>query len=122
MLTMGELRAHVLTASRAWLTAIAPLLQATGIHLVGVFSRLLPLLLGWVRSSDDALQAAALHALLGVTGATWPRIPAHAGAIGAVVSGCRDRVGVSENTRELAVAVLEALDACGGQQMHGQRE
>ncbi len=112
MLTMGELRTHVLTMARAWLHAATPLVRAMGIHVLAVFSRLLPLLLGWVGSSHDALQVDALRTLLVLISTTWPRMRAHAGVVRMVVCECRDRVGAAEETKEVAGCVLEALDAC----------
>lgn len=112
MLTIGALRAHRVTCSTHWLQAVGPLVPALGLQLVAHFARLMPLLLGWLRPSDDALQQEALVVLAAVVRATAPRMPVHAVVVERAVRGCRGRQACAAGVVAAADDVLAALHAC----------
>ena len=52
--------------------------QTLGLVTVRYFGRLMPLLLGWIQSTDALLQTEALRTLAIVVQNTWPRMATHA--------------------------------------------
>lgn len=115
MLTIGVLRAHRVTCSVQWLRAFGVLPPVMGLALVAHLSRLMPLLLGWLRPSNDELQQQALEALVLVVRATQRRMPVHAEVVARAVEDCRGRKARAASVAAAADDVLAALnDACCG--------
>eukprot|EP00850_Spirogloea_muscicola_P001031 SM000004S14901 [mRNA] locus=s4:111560:113632:+ [translate_table: standard] len=84
---LGEVERHseAVAWRLVWLDSILPLVQALGLVLLAHFKRLLPLLLHWLHSLDEATvlkrfapsATPSLAVLIVTLRCTWPRAPAH---------------------------------------------
>eukprot|EP00850_Spirogloea_muscicola_P002913 SM000011S19091 [mRNA] locus=s11:849697:851780:- [translate_table: standard] len=76
---LGEVERHSEAAAwrLVWLDSVLPLVQALGLVLLAHFKRLLPLLLHWIHSLDEATVLKSLAVLNVTMRCTWPRAPAH---------------------------------------------
>lgn len=108
LLGEGELGGHNPERAAAWLAAAPPLFPRLRLQLAAHFSRLMPLLLGWCTAPQQAVRLAALRVLLQVIRLTWPRMPAHAAVVWAVLR----RVHAEETQRRCGGG--EGADSAAG--------
>ena len=96
-----------------------PSVQAMGISIVAFFSRLIPLLIGWIGAMDPATRQSALEYLLAVVRVAWPRLRHHATLLWTYVEGVSADSKLGSDTDREARDMLR--EACSVPKQQGQR-
>eukprot|EP00850_Spirogloea_muscicola_P001975 SM000007S20935 [mRNA] locus=s7:1019285:1021366:- [translate_table: standard] len=91
-----------------WLDSVQPLVQALGLVLLAHFKRLLPLLLHWLHSLDEATVLKSLAVLNVTMRSTWPRAPAHKQRIESELDRAEGEAKRHKGCREIQERIKDA--------------